>query len=201
MEVDDDGLDGRHARRQHQAAVVAVHHDQHADRPRGQAPAVLPHQLPLYASAPRGAPTARVGLVGNAEHLGEVLAEAVRGGGLHRAAVRGDERLDGGRVEPSREFLLLRFAAFNHGNRQQLFVHPRVVVQDLQHLLLRLLLRRERAVALLPLGGIPRFYLPEELARADERRRVLELPADDVRPLVQTQREVAVAADPSGIRW
>lgn len=201
MEVDDDGLDGRHARRQHQPAVVAVHHDQHADRPRGQAPAVLPHQLPLYASAPRGTATAGVGLVGDPEHPGEVLAEAVRGGRLHGAAVRGDEGLDGGRVEPPRELLLLRLAALNHGHRQQLLVHARVVVQDLQHLLLRLLLRRERAVALLPLGGIPRIYLPEELARADERRRVLELPPHDVRPLVQTQREVAVAADPSGIRW
>ena len=47
MEVDDDGLDGRDARRENQAAIVAVDHDQHADGARGEAPAVLPDQLPL----------------------------------------------------------------------------------------------------------------------------------------------------------
>ena len=150
------------------------------------------------SQAPRGG-TARVGLVGDPEHAREVLPEAVRGRRLHRAAVRGDERLHRGGVEPPRELLLLRLAALNHGHRQQLLVDARVVVQDLQHLLLRLLLRRERAVALLRLGGIPRFHLPEELPRADERRRVLELPPHDVRPLVQTQRQVAVPADPASV--
>ena len=101
---------------------------------------------------PRGS-TARVGFVGNAEHAREILAEAVRGGGLHGAAVRGDKRLDGGGVESPREFLLLRLASFNHGDRQQLLVHPRVVIEDLQHLPLGLLLGRERAVALLPAMG------------------------------------------------
>jgi len=46
--------------------------------------------------------------------------------------------------------------------------------------------RGERGVAL----------LPEELARADEGRWVLELPAHHVGPLVQAQRQVAVAPDP-----
>ena len=43
-------------------------------------------------------------------------------------------------------------------------------------------------------GGVA--LLPEELARADEGRGVLELPAHHVGPLVQAQRQVPVAADP-----
>ena len=40
--------------------------------------------------------------------------------------------------------------------------------------------------------------LPQELPRADERRRVLELPPHDVCPLVEPQGEVAPRADPVG---
>lgn len=64
--------------------------------------------------------------------------------------------------------------------------HSPVELQDVQHLLLRLLAGGEGGVAL----------LPQELAAADEGRGVLELPAHHVGPLVQAQRQVAVAADP-----
>ena len=42
--------------------------------------------------------------------------------------------------------------------------------------------------------------LPQELARADERRRVLELPTNDVRPLVQTDRQVTMSTNPTSVR-
>mmetsp|Transcript_12635 Transcript_12635/g.46666 ORF Transcript_12635/g.46666 Transcript_12635/m.46666 type:complete len:337 (+) Transcript_12635:2355-3365(+) len=38
--------------------------------------------------------------------------------------------------------------------------------------------------------------LPQELARADERRGILELPPDDVAPLIQLQRQIPVTANP-----
>ena len=41
--------------------------------------------------------------------------------------------------------------------------------------------------------------LPQELAASDEGRRVLELPTDDIGPLVELERQVAVAADPLGV--
>lgn len=47
-DVDDDHLGGGHAGRQHQALVVAVHHDHHADGAGGETPAVLPDKLALY---------------------------------------------------------------------------------------------------------------------------------------------------------
>jgi hypothetical protein len=39
-------------------------------------------------------------------------------------------------------------------------------------------------------------HLPQELAAADEGCGVLELPTDNVCPLIQAQGQVAVAADP-----
>ena len=40
--------------------------------------------------------------------------------------------------------------------------------------------------------------LPQELARADEGGRVLELPPDDVCPLVEPEGQVPPGADPVG---
>ena len=96
--------------------------------------------------------------------------------------------LDRSRVEGPRKLLRLALPPFDHGNRQQVGIHPGVQLQDLPHLVLGLLARAERRVPL----------LPQELAGADERRRVLELPSHDVGPLIQAQREVAPGADPVG---
>jgi len=43
--------------------------------------------------------------------------------------------------------------------------------------------------------------LPEELSCSDERSWVLELPSDDIGPLIEEQWEVSVGSDPLGIRW
>ena len=88
------------------------------------------------------------------------------------AVIRGDKRLDGSGVESPANF------SFSD---------------------LRLLITGIDSSASYTRDGIPRFYLPEKLPRADERRGVLELPPHDVRPLVQTKRKVAMAADPAGI--
>ena len=47
VDVDDDNLDGSHARRQHQSLVITVHHDHHSNRTSGQTPTVLPDMLTL----------------------------------------------------------------------------------------------------------------------------------------------------------
>ena len=96
--------------------------------------------------------------------------------------------LDRSRVQGSCKLLRLGLAPLDHRHRQQVRVHPRVEVQDLADLVLGLLAGPEGGVAL----------LPQELPRADERRRVLELPPHDVCPLVEPQGEVAPRADPVG---
>ena len=101
---------------------------------------------------------------------------------------RNHRYLDRRRVERPGKLLGLRLPPFDHGNRQKLRVDPLIKLQNLPDFALRLLLRRKRRVAL----------LPEELAGPDERRGVLELPPDDVGPLVEAEREVAPRADPVG---
>ena len=162
------GLDGGHAKRQHETAVIAMHHNQNPDRSRGQAPAVLSHLFPLCRSVhSRGGSTVRVGFAGNAEHAREILAETVE-----VAVIRGDKRLHcSGEESP---------ANFSFSD-------------------LRLLITGIDSSASCTRDGIPRFYLPEKLPRANKRRGVLELPPHDVRPLVQTEREVEVTMDPAGI--
>lgn len=118
--------------------------------------------------------TSLLGLVGDVEHAGEVLAEAMRSSSLDSTAVRRHECLHSGGVQTSGELLLLGLAAFNHRHSQQLLVHASVVVQNLQDFLSSLFLGGESAVA----------FLPEELTCANEGSGVFELPTNDVRPLV-----------------
>ena len=98
-------------------------------------------------------------LDGDVEHLGEVLAEAVRRAALDAAPGRRDEALDGRRVQAAGELLLLRLDARDDGDGEELLVDAAVQVEDLEHLLVGLRLGLERRVAL----------LPQELARAQER--------------------------------
>ena len=72
------------------------------------------------------------------------------------------------------------------GDGKKVSVDLGIEVQDLQHLLLGFWQGGKGGVAL----------LPQELAGADEGRRVLELPAHHIRPLVQPQRQVSVAPNP-----
>ena len=87
------------------------------------------------------------------------------------------------------EALVLGLLAGDHGDRQQRFGEVPVDVQHPAGLLERLGLGGVRRVAL----------LPEELGGAQQHPRA-ELPADDVAPLVDQQRQVAVGVDPLGER-
>ncbi|KAI3476391.1 hypothetical protein L1887_62043 [Cichorium endivia] len=182
---DDDHLHLRHAWRHHQTVVVAVHHDHDADGSRGETPRVLPHvQLALGLAAQL---LGSLGVLdGDVEHLGEVLTEAVRSAALDTTAGGGDEALDGGGVVTAGELFLLRLDTGHDGDGEELLVHLAVEVEDVHDLLVGLLERDVGGVAL----------LPEELARAEEGLRVLELPAHDAVPLVELERQVAVALDP-----
>ena len=66
-----------------------------------------------------------------------------------------------------------------------------IELQNLEHLLACSFLADMSSVAL----------LPEELAGAEEGLGVFEFPTDDAVPLVELEREVAVAADPFGVVW
>ena len=173
-----DDLGRRHAWRQDEAFVVTVPHDHHSDAPGGQSPRVLPGELLLSLLV----------LEPNIEHLAEVLPQTVRGRALDSSSVGRDEALDGRRVVAAGELLELTLLAFDDRDRQEVFVDLGVEVEDLPDLDCGLLQGR--------VGGVA--FLPEELAGPEEGGRVLELPPDDVAPLVELEGQVPVAPDPLG---
>lgn len=145
-----DDLQWRDPGRGDHPLVVSVRHDHHSNRPRRQSPRVLPHVEDLARL---------VGVLDlDVEHLGEVLAKAVRGGGLDSSSGGGDEALDGGGEEASGELLVLGLDALDHGDGEQLLVDSAVEIEDLVDLNLGLGLGEEGGVTL----------LPEELSGSEE---------------------------------
>ncbi len=171
-----DHLDRGDPRGQDQAAVVAVGHDHPADDPGRQPPRGL--EGVEDDVVPAG--------VGDVVGAGEVLPEVVGRPRLERQAV-GHDRLDRGGVVGAGELLRLRLAPGDHRHRQpvlgELAIAPEHPVDLLGGLLGGLV------------EGVP--LLPEELGGAEEEPGPL-LPADDVRPLVDEDGQVAPGVDPVG---
>ena len=166
-----DHLDRRDVRRQDEAAVIAVGHDQAADDPRGHTPRGL----------------VRIGLlvvlvgVGDVERAGEPVAEVVARAGLERLVVV-HHALDRIGVHGAGELLLVGLVAADDGHGQLLLAGIGINFEHLQRLLAGLGLGGVQGVAL----------LPEELTPAQERTGSL-LPAHDAAPLVIQARQIAPA--------
>ena len=118
------------------------------------------------------------------ERLGEVLAEVVAGAGLEGAVVL-HQRFGGVGTERAGELLGVGLEAGEHRHRHPLLHESPVHSQHLSRLRLGL--------GLGGVGGVP--FLPEELGGAEEEAGA-HLPPDHVAPLVDEEREVAVALDP-----
>mmetsp|Transcript_9139 Transcript_9139/g.26676 ORF Transcript_9139/g.26676 Transcript_9139/m.26676 type:complete len:420 (+) Transcript_9139:648-1907(+) len=170
----DDNLRRRHLRREHEALVIGVRHDERADEPRAHAPARRPNHLAL----------ALLVLELHIEGLGEILAKEVRGATLQCPAIL-HERLDGVRLHGAGEALRRALGARRERHGEQVLHYVGVHLQHFAGGGVSLLGRGVRRVAL----------LPEELGAAQERPRA-HLPAHDVGPLVKLQRQVAVRANP-----
>ena len=169
----DDDLDGRHARREHQTVVVAVGHDEAAYHAGGHAPAGLKRGLQLVLPVGEG----------DAEGLGEAVAEVVAGAGLQRLVVV-HHALDGVGVLRAGELLLVGLVAAQHGHGQQVLADVGVYLEHLPRLVQSLLG-----------GGVDGVtLLPEELASAQEGAGGL-LPAEHAAPLVVETGQVAPGVD------
>ena len=170
----DHGVRRREPGRQYEPVVVGVRHDETADEASRDAPrrrereALLPFGVEEFDAA----------------RLREVLSEEVRGAGLKGFAIL-HHRFDRVRVDGAREALARGLRAANHGHRHVVLSEGGVHVEHLARLFARFSLRRVRGVPL----------LPEELRGAEEEARA-ELPTHHVRPLVDEQRQVAVALHP-----
>ena len=164
----------RDARREDEPAVVAVRHDDAADHSRRNAPRGRPGVLQRLVAA----------LELDLERFREVLPEVVRRAGLQRAAIA-HERLDGIGARRAGKLLARALLPVEHGHREHLFRERLVDAEHPQRLFVRFGFGLVRGVAL----------LPEEFGRAQERPRHL-LPSDDVRPLVDEDRQIAPGLDP-----
>ena len=93
--------------------------------------------------------TTSLSFVGDVEHLGEVLTQAVRGGGLNSTTVGGNEGFDGGGVETSSKLFFLGLSTLDHGNSQQLFINTSIIIKDFNDFLLGFFLGSESTVTFL----------------------------------------------------
>ena len=162
------------AGRRDETIVVGVRHDHTADEagrdaPRGRVRKLLRALLVL-----------ELDIAG----LGEILAKVVGGASLEGLAVL-HHRLDAERVDRTWEAFAFGLAAHDHRHRHVVLGEVRVDLEHLVGLLDRFGLGRVDRVA----------FLPEELGGAKKEARA-HLPADDVGPLVDQNRQIAVGLDP-----
>ena len=121
----------------------------------------------------------------DARGLGEVLAEHVARARLERLAVT-HHRLDRVRCRSAPgNVSFSRLAAADDGDGEPVLGTLRGSLEAGRDLVGRFLLRGMEGVRL----------LPQELGRAQEEARA-QLPADDVVPQVEEQRQVAIGLDP-----
>ena len=120
----DDDLVGRNPRRQHEPAVVAVHHDGGAHEPRRHAPRCAPHVLDRFVAR----------LEGDIERLREILSEVVRRARLQGTAVT-HQRLDRVRAQRAGELLAFALDARDNGHCHLRLDGFLVEVEDLSCLL------------------------------------------------------------------
>ena len=109
------------------------------------------------------------------KHFGEVLAEMVRSSTLNTTATDRNVEFNCSSVLSTCETLIFRLTSSDDRAGQELFV-------DLSIDFLNLVLEHG-SVLFSSVGSVT--FLPEELTSADERSRVLELPSDDIGPLVK----------------
>ena len=123
------------------------------------------------------------------KHFGEVLAEMVRSSTLNTTATDRNVEFNCSSVLSTCETLIFRLTSSDDRAGQELFV-------DLSIDFLNLVLEHG-SVLFSSVGSVT--FLPEELTSADERSRVLELPSDDIGPLVKEQRQVTMRPNPFSI--
>ncbi len=85
---------------------------------------------------------------------------------------------------------VMLFYSLDNGDCEELVVNPLIEVENQVNKFLSFLESR--------MSSMP--FLPEELPGPDEGCGLLELPADNVSPLVQEQGEITMGFDPLGIR-
>jgi len=170
-------LDGREFRRQDQALVIGVRHDERTDQACGDAPGGRPDVFQLVILVLELA----------IKCLGEILTQKVG-----RACLQGltvlHERFDAVGLYGTGKSFGRRLDTLDYRHGHVVLGKRRVDVQDGQRFVDGFLLRGVGRVA----------FLPQELHGAQEQTRA-HFPSHDIGPLVQQDRKVAPGLDPLAV--
>lgn len=124
-------------------------------------------------------------------HLGEILTQIVRCGTLNCSSILWNHCLNCCSVVATWKLLQLTLLAFYHWNCEYFFISTLVELKNVQSLCIGLLL-----------GGMGSVtFLPQEFSCSDEWSWMLELPSDDVCPLIKFDWQVSVTLNPLSIGW
>lgn len=184
---DNDDLEVGDAWWEDETLVVTVNHDHDTNDTGGETPRVLPDKERILLLTLLGSWV----LDSDVEHLGEVLTQAMGSGALDTTSSGWNVTLDGGGEKTSGELFLLSLLSLDGWDGEELRVNVRVVLENLHDFVLGILSVQVSGVTL----------LPQELSGTEEWLWVLELPSDDRVPLVESERQVSVRADPLGVVW
>ena len=168
----------RQARRNHEAVIVGVRHDQRTNQTRAHAPTGCPRKFLLTIGIKKL----------NLTCLGKVLSQEVACSSLQCLAIlhHGFNAIG---LYCAWESLAFSLAALNHRHGHPILCKVRVHAQHLHGFVHGFCFRGVRSVA----------FLPEELRGAQEQARA-HLPTNNIRPLVDEERKVAVTLHPLGKR-
>lgn len=179
---EDAGLYRCQLRRQYDAVIVAVHHEDGAKKTRRCAPRLVVGDRLLLVFIEEAHHWFAVGA-----HQ-KVLRKNVACAHLERFAVL-HHSFDGVGGETAGEAFVFGFFAADDGNGEQILRHVGVELEHLECEFAVACLSREQTVT----------FLPVEFGRAEECARTL-LPAHDAAPLVYEERQIAVTLHAAGAR-
>ena len=167
-------VSGGQSRRKHQTVIVGMRHDQ------------PPHQA--SRDAPTGCPgVSPLTLLVN-EHdvlgLGECLTQEVAGSGLQCFSIL-HHRFDADGVHRAGESLSRTFVSRHHRHRHHVFREAGVHLEHFHGFFAGFFFARVHRMT----------FLPEELSRSQEKSSP-QFPTHHVCPLVDQQRQIAIALDP-----
>ena len=152
-------------------------HNHRADQARADAPACGVGEFGFLVAAQEF----------DVEGLGEVLGHEMAGAALEGFPIL-HEGFDGVGGIGAGEFFGIRLAPLDDRNRQEFFREVGIDIKHAQGFFLCFFFGFVGGVAL----------LPEEFRRAQEQARA-QFPAHDVAPLIDQQRQIAIALDTLGI--
>jgi len=102
----------------------------------------------------------------------------VRSSCLDCTSIGRDASLDARGEETTREFFIFTLDSLNHRDCEQFFINSAVQILN----------EEGEGVSFFESCMCSVSFLPEELTSTDERSRILELPSNDVSPLIKLQR-------------